>query len=309
MLTLIGFFTAGCVVLLTVSLVLLAPRRPAAVGRRLDELRALGGRDEIERRRREANAERLKNVLAVLGGRVGETRTDASAVRHFLVQAGFSDESAVPIYWAARIITPAVLLILALTVAKTIHAAPSKAVLGVIWAVGVGWIAPTFFVRSRLKRRQKEVQLAMPDMLDLLVVCVEAGLGLNQALTRVADEIHHVSPVTSEQLTLVNLEMRAGTAREDALKHLAERTGLPDMKSLVAMLIQTDRFGTSVADALRIQADTLRTKRRQRAEEAAAKTTIKLVFPLVLCIFPAMFVVVLAPSVIAIMRELEKVNM
>ena len=160
-----------------------------------------------------------------------------------------------------------------------------------------------------LKKRQKEVQLAMPDMLDLLVVCVEAGLGLNQALTRVADEIHHVSPVTSEQLTLVNLEMRAGTPREEALKHLAERTGLPDMKSQEAKLIQTDRLGTSVADALRSQADTLRTKRRQRAEEAAAKTTIKLVFPLVLCIFPAMFVVVLAPSVIAIMRELEKVNM
>lgn len=309
MLTLIGLFTAGCVVLLTISLVLLAPRRPAAVGKRLDELRVLGGRDELERRRREANAERLKNVLAVLGGKVGESRTDASAVRQFLVQAGYTDESAVPIYWAARIITPAFLLIAALAVAKTIHAPPSKALFGVLWAVGVGWIAPTFVIRARLKKRQKEVQLAMPDMLDLLVVCVEAGLGLNQALTRVADEIHHVSPVTSEQLTLVNLEMRAGTPREDALKHLAERTGLPDMKSLVAMLIQTDRFGTSVADALRIQADTLRTKRRQRAEEAAAKTTIKLVFPLVLCIFPAMFVVVLAPSVIAIMRELEKVNM
>ena len=309
MLTLIGFFTAGCVILLTISLVLLAPRRPAAVGKRLDELRVLGGRDELERRRREANAERLKNVLAVLGGRVGESRTDSSAIRHFLVQAGFTDESAVPIYWAARVITPAVLLIAALAVGKAMHAAPPKVLLGVLWGVGVGWIAPTFVVRSRLKRRQKEVQLALPDMLDLLVVCVEAGLGLNQALTRVADEIHHVSPVTSEQLTLVNLEMRAGTPRQDALRHLAERTGLPDMKSLVAMLVQTDRFGTSVADALRIQADTLRTKRRQRAEEAAAKTTIKLVFPLVLCIFPAMFVVVLAPSVIAIMRELSKVGM
>ena len=269
----------------------------------------LGGRDEIERRRREANAERLKNVLAVLGGKVGESRTDASAIRQFLVQAGYTDDTAVPIYWAARIITPALLLIAAMAVARTIHAPPSKVLFGALWAVGVGWIAPTFFIRARLKKRQKEVQLAMPDMLDLLVVCVEAGLGLNQALTRVADEIHHVSPVTSEQLTLVNLEMRAGTPREDALKHLAERTGLPDMKSLVAMLIQTDRFGTSVADALRIQADTLRTKRRQRAEEAAAKTTIKLVFPLVLCIFPAMFVVVLAPSVIAIVRELSKVGM
>jgi hypothetical protein len=138
MLTLIGLFTAGCVVLLTVSLVLLAPRRPAAVGRRLDELRALGGRDEIERRRREANAERLKNVLSVLGGRVEGGRSDTNAVRHFLVQAGFTDETAVPIYWAARIITPALLLMAALVVGKTIHAAPSKMLLGILWAVGVG---------------------------------------------------------------------------------------------------------------------------------------------------------------------------
>ncbi len=309
MLTLIGLFTAACVVLMMVSMALLAPRRPAAVGKRLDELRALGGRDEIERRRREANAERLKNVLSILGGRVTEGRTDVNAVRLFLVQAGYTDESAVPIYWAARVILPAVLIIGALLIGQSLGAAPLKLLMGVLWGAGIGWIGPTFFVRSKLKARQKEVQLAMPDMLDLLVVCVEAGLGLNQALSRVADEIYHVSPVTSEQLTLVNLEIRAGTPREDALKHLADRTGLPDMKSLVAMLVQTDRFGTSVADALRIQADTLRIKRRQRAEEAAAKTTIKLVFPLVLCIFPAMFVVVLAPSVIAIMRELEKIGM
>jgi tight adherence protein C len=139
-------------------------------------------------------------------------------------------------------------------------------------------------------------------MLDMLVVCVEAGLGLNQAIVRVADEIDHVSPVMSEQLAIVNLEMRAGTPREEALKNLAERTGLVDIRSLVSMLIQTDRFGTSVADALRVHSDTMRTKRRQRAEEAAAKTTIKLVFPLVLFVFPAMFVVVLGPSVIAIYR-------
>jgi len=163
-------------------------------------------------------------------------------------------------------------------------------------------VGPTFFVRSKLKARQKEVQRALPDMLDMLVVCVEAGLGLNQAIVRVADEIDHVSPVMSEQLAIVNLEMRAGTPREEALKNLAERTGLVDIRSLVSMLIQTDRFGTSVADALRVHSDTMRTKRRQRAEEAAAKTTIKLVFPLVLFVFPAMFVVVLGPSVIAIYR-------
>jgi tight adherence protein C len=140
----------------------------------------------------------------------------------------------------------------------------------------------------------------------MLVVCVEAGLGLNQALVRVSDEIDHVSTVMSEQLAMVNLEMRAGTPRDEALKNLAERTGLVDIRSLVSMLIQTDRFGTSVADALRVHSETMRTKRRQRAEEAAAKTTIKLVFPLVLFVFPAMFVVVLGPSALAIFRAFSK---
>ena len=143
-------------------------------------------------------------------------------------------------------------------------------------------------------------------MLDMLVCCVEAGLGLNQALVRVSDEIDHVSPIMSEQLAMINLEMRAGTPRDEALKNFAERTGLVDIRSLVSMLVQTDRFGTSVATALRVHSETMRTKRRQRAEEAAAKTTIKLVFPLVLFVFPAMFVVVLGPSALAIFRTFSK---
>ena len=132
------------------------------------------------------------------------------------------------------------------------------------------------------------------------------GLGLNQAIVRVSEEIDHVSLLMSEQLALVNLEIRAGTPRDEALRNLGERTGVADVQSLVAMLIQTDRFGTSIAQALRVHADTMRTKRRQRAEEAAAKTTIKLVFPLVLFIFPTMFVVILAPALIRIIRTLEK---
>jgi tight adherence protein C len=148
------------------------------------------------------------------------------------------------------------------------------------------------------------MQKALPDALDMLVVSVEAGLGLNQALVRVSEEIYRLSPVLSEQLALVNLEIRAGTSREEALRNLAERTGLQDISSLVGMLIQTDRFGTSVAQALRVHADTMRTKRRQRAEEAAAKTTIKMVFPLVFCIFPALFVVILGPALIQIYKAL-----
>jgi tight adherence protein C len=171
---------------------------------------------------------------------------------------------------------------------------------GAIWGAAVGWIAPAFYVGNRVKARQSEIQRALPDALDMLVVCVEAGLGLNQALVRVAEEVDRVSPVLSEQLVMVNLEIRAGTGREEALRRLADRTGVPEVSSLVSMLIQTDRFGTSVAHTLRVQSSSLRTKRRQRAEEAAAKTAIKLVFPLVLFIFPALFVIILGPATITI---------
>jgi tight adherence protein C len=241
-------------------------------------------------------------VLQAFGERVESGRKDTGEVRLFLLQAGYVDPNAVAIYWASRVILASSFLAFAIFVLPLLKVAPTQMLLAVIWLGGIGWVGPVFYVRSRLKARQKELQKAMPDMLDMLVVCVEAGLGLNQALVRVADEIDHVSLVMSEQLALVNLEMRAGTPRDEAMKNLADRTGLSDMKSLVSMLVQTDRFGTSVADALRVHSDTMRTKRRQRAEEAAAKTTIKLVFPLVLFVFPAMFVVVLGPSVIAIYR-------
>ena len=160
----------------------------------------------------------------------------------------------------------------------------------------MGYVLPSIMVGRRVKQRQKEMQKALPDALDMLVVSVEAGLGLNQAMVRVSEEIYRISPVLSEQLALVNLEIRAGTSRPEALRNLAERTGLQDISSLVGMLIQTDRFGTSVAQALRVHSETMRTKRRQRAEEAAAKTTIKMIFPLVFCIFPALFVVILGPA-------------
>jgi tight adherence protein C len=185
------------------------------------------------------------------------------------------------------------------------YSAPATLIMSIYFGA-MGYVLPSMMVGRRLKQRQKEMQKALPDALDMLVVSVEAGLGLNQALVRVSEEIDRVSPVLSEQLGLVNLEIRAGTAREEALRNLADRTGLADISSLVGMLIQTDRFGTSVAQALRVHADTMRTKRRQRAEEAAAKTTIKMIFPLVFCIFPALFVVILGPAVIQIMHALAR---
>ena len=145
----------------------------------------------------------------------------------------------------------------------------------------------------------------MPDALDLLVVCVEAGLGLNQALLRVAEEIHHVSIRLAEEMHLVNLEIRAGHPRNEALRNLTNRTGVEDVRGLVSTLVQAERFGTPVGPALRVHAETLRDKRKQRARESAAKTTIKLVFPLVFCIFPAMFVVLIGPGIIQIIDALS----
>jgi tight adherence protein C len=305
MLAIIVILTALTVALFALTLLQMRPGQGALIGR-LDQLQPGGAQDATARRRRQARSERLMSVLQALGQQVGGGRKDTTAVRLFLIQAGFSDPRAVSMYWASRMSLAVGLPILALFGLPLLGVAPNKVLLAVLYFGAMGWIAPSFYVKRRLKARQKEVQLALADMLDMLVVCVEAGLGLNQALVRVADEIEHVSPVMSEQLAMVNLEMRAGTPREEALKNFAERTGLADIKSLVNMMIQTDRFGTSVADALRVHSETMRTKRRQRAEEAAAKTTIKLVFPLVLFVFPAMFVVVIGPSALAIYRTFSK---
>jgi tight adherence protein C len=306
MLAIIFILTALTVALFTLTLMRFRTGQGALTAR-LDQMQ--GGTDPLEivaRRRRQARSERLKSVLQVLGQRVEGGRKDTTDVRRFLLQAGYTDNNAVSIYWATRVGMALGLPTAGLLIIPLLGASSTQVMLGLVWLATIGWIGPTFFVRSRLKARQKEVQLALPDMLDMLVVCVEAGLGLNQALVRVSDEIDHVSTIMSEQLTMVNLEMRAGTPRDEALKNFAERTGVTDIRSLVSMLIQTDRFGTSIADALRVHSETMRTKRRQRAEEAAAKTTIKLVFPLVLFVFPAMFVVVLGPTAIALYRTFSK---
>ena len=308
MLIIIALLTLLAIAALTLVVANAMPGR-SAVAEGLEQLqRTDGGIAAAQRRRRNERSEQLKSILQVLGGKVEEGRRDTSAVRLFLIQGGYIEEGAVQVYWATRVALGAGLAVLGLLVAPALDLTPIKSMLMVLYLGAMGWIMPTFHVRSRIKKRQKEVQLAMPDMLDLLVVCVEAGLGINQALLRVAEEIDHVSTVTADHLGLVNLQIRAGTPRDEALQQFAERTGLQDVKSLVSMLIQTERFGTSVAHALRVHADTMRTKRRQRAEEAAAKTTIKLVFPLVLCVFPAMMIVILTPAVIGLIREFAQLN-
>jgi tight adherence protein C len=284
-----------------------APKRSQAVTERLTEMQSAGpdSRTVLQRRRRQEQTEKLKSIIQSFGESVQERSGTPFAVRQRLIQAGYPAPSAVPLYLGTRLLLPAALGGGALVGLPILGFGAVGIMLGTAYFGGLGYVVPVLYLRMRVRRRQKEMQKALPDALDMLVVSVEAGLGLNQALVRVAEEIDRLSPVLSEQMSLVNYEIRAGTAREEALRNLAERTGLADLASLVGMLIQTDRFGTSVAQALRIHADTMRTKRRQRAEEAAAKTTIKLIFPLVFCIFPALFVVILGPALIQIMAALR----
>ena len=155
-----------------------------------------------------------------------------------------------------------------------------------------------------IRDRQLRITLALPDALDLTVICVEAGLALDQALMRVGEDLHHAHPDLSDEFHLVNLEMRAGKPRVEALRNLSERTGVDDIRALVGTLVQTDRFGTSVAQALRVHSDSLRTERRQRAEEQAAKTTIKMIIPLVVFVLPSIIFVTLGPAVIELVRTL-----
>ncbi len=259
----------------------------------------------LQRRRRQVQSERLKSILQAFGEAVQERSAATGAIRQRLIQAGFPNPSSVAFYLAARAGLPAVLGGGAFLLLPTFGKSWLFTLLTSIYCGAMGYVLPSLYLGQRIRGRQKEMQRALPDALDLLVVSVEAGLGLNQALVRVSEEIYRISAVLSEQLALVNLEIRAGTPREEALRNLADRTGLADISSLVGMLIQTDRFGTSVAQALRVHADTMRTKRRQRAEEAAAKTTIKLIFPLVFCVFPALFVVILGPAIIEIFHALK----
>jgi tight adherence protein C len=287
-------------------LVEVAPGRNPLLAQRLAEMQATDRDtpDSLQRRRRQIRSERLKGVLQAFGEAVQERSKNNSAVRLRLIQAGYPNAAAVPMYLGLRVAVPALMGMGAALLLPTLGASAVKTLLISIYFGVMGYLLPSMTVGRRVKNRQKEMQKALPDALDMLVVSVEAGLGLNQALVRVSEEIYRISPVLSEQLALVNLEIRAGTSRPEALRNLAERTGLQDISSLVGMLIQTDRFGTSVAQALRVHSETMRTKRRQRAEEAAAKTTIKMIFPLVFCIFPALFVVILGPALIQIYKAL-----
>jgi tight adherence protein C len=189
--------------------------------------------------------------------------------------------------------------------AVLLHLAPSQRSLLILAGALGGFVLPTVWMNMRASKRREEIRVSLPDALDLLVVCVEAGLGLNAALVRVGREIQWSCPPLSDELRVLNQEILAGAPRPQALRNLSRRVPLPDVQSLVAMFIQTDRLGTSIGRSLRVHADGLRRKRRQRAEENARKAAIKLVFPLVFCVFPELLVVILGPAGIHLLNTLR----
>jgi tight adherence protein C len=272
---------------------LLMPRREAAIDRRLQELTA----HEFEPAR--PRFQSLIGLFKKIGEKMPRSPRELGTLRLRLVQAGYRRDEALTIFFGIRVLFAVLLFLL---FSSSLLARPNT--LLALGGLAIGYLLPGMGLARLAKRRAHRIRLALADALDLLVVSVEAGLGLDQALTRVGTELAFAYPELADELKMINLELRAGKPRAEALRNLADRTGVDDLSSLVTMLIQTDKFGTSVAQSLRVYSETLRTKRRQRAEEAAAKTGVKMVFPLVLCIFPSIWVVTIGPAAIKFMTVL-----
>jgi tight adherence protein C len=265
-------------------------------------LRALGGQQQQAVENKPAIKERFEQALDPLSKAIPLSPSDLSRTRKLLVQAGYRDAMHVNYYFGSRVLMAAVGL-----AAVMLFVGFDNPAL-VIGITALGFLLPRFILKRMIKERQNRIRIGLPDALDLTVICVEAGLALDQAMMRVGQDLHHAHPDLSDEFHLVNLEMRAGKPRAEALRNLVERTGVDDIRSLVGTLIQTDRFGTSVAQALRVHSDSLRTERRQRAEEQAAKTTIKMVPPLVIFVLPSIIFVTIGPAVIELIRQLGPVT-
>ena len=270
-----------------------------------ERLRRLAPADEGRPVRRWIErAAKMSAPLAKLS--LPEEGAEQSGLRKRFMNAGFRSASAPLIYFGAKtLLAVAVPTLAYLSLLLTVSQLQFTDLLMVLLvAAAVGYYVPNLVLGRLVFVRQREIFETFPDALDLMTVCVEAGLGVEAALNKVADEIEHKSKVLGEELRLVGLELRAGSDRERALRNLAARTGVEEVDTWASMLIQADRFGTSIAAALRIHSDMLRTRRRQRAEEAAAKIALKLLFPLIFCIFPSLMLVLMGPAFIQIYRVL-----
>jgi len=291
LLPLLGFVFVT--LLVTAGAMVLAPANAGRIEERLAEI---GGIETVDSGRYERM---ILDSLKRIGQVAPKSPSEMGKLQQRLVAAGYRSNEALVTFFGIRVgLALAIFALLALPLVVRPN------VILALAGAGLGYMLPNIVLGRLAKKRQHRIRLSLPDALDLLVVSVEAGLGLDQALVRVGDELSVTHPDLSDELRLINLELRAGKPRSEALHNLGARTGVDDLVSLVAMLVQTDKFGTSVAQSLRVHSQSLRTKRRQRAEEAAAKTGVKMVFPLVFCIFPALYVVTLGPAVIKFIEVL-----
>lgn len=242
-------------------------------------------------------------VIQQVGEKVPISPDDAGATRRDLIMAGYKSEAAIKIFSGIKV-TLAIGLVIGAFVLRSALPNPVLRVVGMAFGGFMGFYIPGMMLDKKIHKRQETLRLSLPDALDMMVVSVEAGLGLDQAIQHVGRELQMTHKELSEELSLVNLEMRAGKRRSEALRNLAERTGESELQKLVAVLVQTDRFGTSIGDSLRAHSDFLRIKRRQEAEERAGKVGVKLVFPIFFFILPAMLVVAAGPGMLQVFKYL-----
>ncbi len=301
-LTILTFLaTAGVVV----ALVYAFSPGEVSIATRLARLAGISAAAEEEPSFADRQKERVRDTLANVGKMLPVASTEkASRTQLLMMRAGYRSPEALLAMRGVKLIFPVA------TLAGVYFSGLYRInvfMLPII-AFALGYLLPDMWLTWRVSARQRRLRRALPDALDLLVICVEAGLGLDQALMKVSQDMKIAHPELSEELQFVNLEMRIGKTRIDALRELARRTGLDDIKALVAMLIQTERFGTSIAQSLRVYSDDMRLKRRQRAEEMSAKTSVKMVPPLVFFIFPALMVVILGPAIITLIHQLGMIK-
>lgn len=260
-----------------------------------------------ERNRLQSGIEQTRfsvwGALSFLGGAMPRSQAESSVVQQRLVRAGYRSSAAVTFFYGTKILVPLILVIVALVTGFAAYS-PFFAYAS---ALGVGFLLPDFWLGRRIAARQQQIRLSLPDLLDFLVICIEAGLSMDQATARTAEELRMAHPAISDELDIVVLEQRAGRARSDAWRQFAERSDVENVRNLVGVLVQSEQLGASVAKTLRVHSDVLRSQRKQQIEEQAAKTTVKLVFPLVLLIFPSLFLVTLGPEAIIIAEQFGNV--
>jgi tight adherence protein C len=298
---------AGVVSMIFAALSALSNRNSRAQ-ERLERISRPASLAEIEdiRHKKERFAGVIETAKTLSRPLMPQTELEQSELRIKLANAGFRSDSAVAVYLGIRFGAFLFALVVSMATFIPIYGFTLAALKPIVLITGVGFYIVPVLLWYKRTTRQQEIFLSLPDALDLLVVCVESGLGLDAAMRRVCDEMKDHAKVICEELALANFQLQVGRPRREVLHDLGVRTGVDDVRSLAAILIQADRFGSSIAQALRVQSDSMRTRRKQRAEEKAAKTAVQLIFPLVMFIFPGIFVVLVGPAAISIIKIMFK---